>query len=228
LNSEPNNVGLTEITGNIQLSKGYTLNRCILRSPTQEDWPPIAELFAKSLPNALVSSFGPGFGACYYRHIAEGPGSASFAAFDEAGALAGVVLGTLDRKRVYHPPLFLKLRFLAAAHIRLLSPAFLYWLANSRYTTKRVDAADNNQPQAELLMIAIDPRFRGQRLASRLLNQLEEFFRNNGLNTSYLIHTEKSNHAANTFYEQIGARFVGTNLYHNKQINEWHKTVTQT
>ena len=204
------------------------MNRCILRSPTQEDWPPIAELFAKSLPNALASSFGPTFGACYYRHIAEGPGAASFAAFDKAETLAGVIIGTLDRKRVYNPPLPLKLRFLAAAHIRLLSPAFLHWLANSRHTTKRADAADHNQPQAELLMIAIDPRFRGQHLASRLLSRLEEFFRNNGLNTPYIIHTEKSNHAANTFYRQIGALFVGTNLYHNKQINEWHKTVTQT
>ena len=204
------------------------MNRCILRSPTQKDWPHIAELFANSLPNALASSFGPSFGACYYRHIAAGPGAASFAAFDEAGTLAGVVIGTLDRKRVYDPPLLLKLRFLAAAHIRLFFPAFLYWLANSRHTTKRADATDNNQPQAELLMIAIDPRFRGQHLASRLLDKLEEFFRNNGLNTPYIIHTEKSNHAANTFYEQIGAIFVGTNLYHNKQINEWHKTVTQT
>lgn len=204
------------------------MNRCILRSPTQEDWPHIAELFVKSLPNALASSFGPSFGAFYYRNIAEGPGAACFAAVDEAETLAGVIIGTLDRKRVNHPPLLLKLRFLAAAHIRLLSPDFLYWLANSRHTTKRADAAGNNQPKAELLMIAIDPRFRGQRLASRLLYQLEEFFRNNGLNTPYIIHTEKSNHAANTFYEQLGAIFVGTNLHHNKQINEWHKTVSQT
>lgn len=204
------------------------MTRCILRSPKKEDWPHIAELLAKSLPNALASSFGPSFGTCYYRHIAEGPGAVCIAAFDEAEALAGVIIGTLNRKRVSHPPLLLRLRFIAAAHIRLLSPAFVKWLANSRHTTKRADVVDNNQPQAELLMIAIDPRFRGQKLASQLLYQLEEFFRNNGLNTPYIIHTEKSNHAANTFYEQIGALFVGTNLYHNKQINEWHKTVTQT
>ncbi len=75
-------------------------------------------------------------------------------------------------------------------------------------------------------MIAIDPRFRGQHLAAKLLDQLEIFFRNSGLNKPYIIHTEKSNHAANTFYEQIGARFVGTYFFHNKQINEWHKNIT--
>lgn len=202
------------------------MNQCSIRSPKLDDWPHIADLFTSSLPNALASSFGRSFGACYYRHIAEGPGAVSYAAFDRAGTLAGVVIGTLDRRSAHHPPFTLKLQLLAAAHIRLLSPTFLRWLVNSRYTTKRPDGATDNPLQAELLMIAINPRFRGQRLASRLLEELETFFRNNGLKQPYIIHTEKSNHAANTFYQQIGARFAGTNLYHNKQINEWHKTVT--
>lgn len=202
------------------------MNQCILRSPKVEDWPHIAELFANSIPNALASSLGRRFGVCYYRHIAEDPEASSIAAFDKAGTLAGVVIGTLNRHRVHRPPLILKLRLLAAAHFRLFSPTFLHWLVNSRHTTKSQDSS-NSQLNAELLMIAIAPGFRGQHLASRLLDELEMFFRNNGLNRPYIIHTEKSNHAANIFYEQIGARFAGTNLYHNKQINEWYKTVTQ-
>lgn len=202
------------------------MNQCIIRSPTRGDWPRIAELFANSLPNALASSFGNSFGAYYYRHIAEGPGAVCFAAFDKAGALAGVVIGTLDRQHVHHLPFSLKLQLLAAAHFRLFSPTFLHWLANSRHTTKRPGATAKTQPQAELFMIAIDSQFRGQRLASRLINELEVFFRKNGLNKPYIILTEKSNHAANALYEEFGAHFVGTYLYHNKQINEWHKTVT--
>lgn len=203
------------------------MNQCILRSPKPEDWPDIAELFANSIPNALASSLGRRFGVCYYRHIAEDPEATSIAAFDKAGTLAGIVIGTLNRQRVLRPPFILKLRLLAAAHFRLFSPAFLRWLADSRHTTKRQDS-ENSQLHAELLMIAIAPGFRGQRLASRLIDELERFFRNKGLNKPYIIHTEKSNHAANIFYEQIGARFAGTNLYHNKQINEWYKTVAQT
>ena len=199
----------------------------LLRSPKPEDWPHIAELFAKSLPNALASSLGRRFGVCYYRYMAEASGAVSVAAFDQTGTLAGIVIGTLDRQRVLRPPFSLKLQLLAAAHFRLFSPAFLRWLAYSRHTTKRLDTA-NSQLRAELLMIAIAPDFRGQRLASRLLDELELFFRNHGLIKPYIIHTEKSNHAANILYEQIGASFAGTNLYHNKQINEWHKTVTQT
>jgi ribosomal protein S18 acetylase RimI-like enzyme len=205
--------------------KVVAMNQCILRSPKPEDWPNIADLLANSIPNALASSLGRRFGVCYYRHIAEDPEAISIAAFDKDGTLAGVVIGTLNRRHVLRPPFIFKLRLVAAAHFRLFSPAFLRWIANSRHTTKRQDSA-NSQLHAELLMIAIDPRFRGQHLASRLLDELEMFFRNNGLNKPYVIHTEKSNHAANTFYEQIGANFAGTHLYHNKQINEWHKTVT--
>lgn len=202
------------------------MSQCSIRAPKRDDWPHIADLFASSLPNALASSFGRRFGACYYRHIAEGPGAVSYVAVDKTGTLAGVVIGTLDRRSFNHHPFFIKLQLLAAAHVRLFSPTFLRWLVNSRHTTKRQDGAVDSHLHAELLMIAIDPRFRGQRLASRLLEELETFFRRNGLNQPYIIHTEKNNHAANTFYEQIGARFAGTNLYHNKQINEWHKTVT--
>ena len=191
----------------------------LLRSPKPEDWPQIAELFAKSIPNALASSLGRRFGVCYYRHMAEAPGGVSIAAFDQAGTLAGVVIGTLDRQRVLRPPFMLKLQLVIAAHFRLFSPAFLRWLADSRHTSKREDSP----LQAELLMIAIDPRFRGHHLASRLLGELELYFRNHGLNEPYIIHTEKSNHAANTFYQQVGAYFAGTRLHHNKQINEWHK-----
>lgn len=191
----------------------------LLRSPKPDDWPHIADLFANSIPNALASSLGRRFGVCYYRNIAEAPGAVSIAAFDQAGTLAGVVIGTLDRQRVIRPPFILKLQLVMAAHFRLFSPAFLRWLADSHHTTKRQDSPLH----AELLMIAIDPRFRSQHLASRLLDELEIFFRNHGLNKPYVIHTEKSNHAANHFYEEIGAHFAGTHLYHNKQINEWHK-----
>ncbi|MDZ4183695.1 MAG: GNAT family N-acetyltransferase [Desulfuromonadales bacterium] len=201
------------------LAKSCDDSSILLRSPKPEDWPQIAELFAKSIPNALASSLGRPFGVCYYRHMAEAPGSVSIAAFDQAGTLAGVVIGTLDRQRVLRPPFTLKLQLVIAAHFRLFSPAFLRWLADSRHTSKREDSP----LQAELLMIAIDPRFRSLHLATRLLDELEMYFRNHGLHEPYIIHTEKNNHAANTFYQQVGAHFAGTRLHHNKQINEWHK-----
>ena len=194
----------------------------LLRPPKPEDWPQIAELFAKSIPNALASSLGPRFGVCYYRYMAEAPGAISVAAFDQAGTLAGIVIGTLDRQRVLRTPFILKLQLVIAAHFRLFSPAFLRWLADSRHTSKR----ENSPLHAELLMIAIDPRFRSQHLASRLLDEVEIVFRNHGLNEPYIIHTEKSNHAANRFYEELGAHFAGTRLYHNKQINEWQKSLS--
>jgi ribosomal protein S18 acetylase RimI-like enzyme len=157
--------------------------------------------------------------------MAESPGAVTFAAFDKTGTLAGVIIGTLDRQRARRLPIILMLQLLAAAHFRLLSFDFLRWLVNSRHTSKRPDVAADAELRAEMLMIAIDPRFRGQRLATRLIDQLEVFFRNNDLSEPYVILTEMNNHAANTIYEKSGAHLAGTYLYHSKQINEWHKTV---
>lgn len=201
------------------------MNQCVLRSPAPGDWRRIAELLADAIPNALASHFGWRFGARYYRHLAESPGACSFAAFDANGTLAGVVIGTLDRQCSRQLPLELKLQLLVDAHYRALTPGFLRWLANSRRTAIRSKSAAGVRPQGELLVIAVDPRFRGQQLSSRLLERLETFFLENGLRQTYLVLTEKTNHAANRFYAQTGAILAGTNLYHGRQINEWHKTL---
>jgi ribosomal protein S18 acetylase RimI-like enzyme len=201
------------------------MKQCELRAPVTGDWPRIAELLADSIPNALVSRLGRRFGAFYYRHLAEKPDAFSLAAFDGAGTLAGVIIGTLDRQRSRRLPFGLKLRLIAAAHFRLLSPGFLRWLTKSRRTATRPETAVDARPQAELLAIAVDSRFRGEQLASRLLNRMEAFFRESGLRQPYLILTEKTNRAANRFYKKTGARLACRNLYHGRQINEWHKTL---
>src|SRR5512133_3012969 len=125
-----------------------TMNQCVIRSPGPGDWPRIAELLAESIPNALASHFGQNFGSIYYRHLAESPGACSFAAFDGAGTLAGVVIGTLDRQHSRQLPLVLKLRLLLAAHYRLLSPASLSWLANRRRTVSRPEGCGSARPRA--------------------------------------------------------------------------------
>lgn len=198
------------------------MNRCFIRSPRAEEWPRITELLVNSFPNAVVSQFGLNFAARYYRYLAEGPDGCILAAFDRVGTLAGVVIGTVDRKRARRLPFGFILRLLVAANYRLLSRDFLLWLANSHRTETKTAVA-SSRPQAELLEIVVDSRFREQQLASRLLDRIETFFREKGLHQSYIIHTEKTNHAANSFYEKVGARFAGTNLFHGKQINEWHK-----
>lgn len=202
------------------------MNQCELRFPVGGDWPRIAELLAEAIPNALASRFGRRFGALYYRHLAESPGACSVVAVARAEILAGVVIGTLDRQSSRRLSCGLKLRLLAAAHLRILKPEALLWLASSTRTTPRTAAEGAATPQAELLALAVDPRFRGEHLASRLIERIEVYFRDNGLRQPYQILTEKHNRASNSFYAKTGARLAGTNLYHGRQINVWHKALS--
>jgi len=197
------------------------MNAYLIRSPTSEEWAAIAGLLAESIPNNLVSHFGPRFGALYYRHLAAPPAACSFAAFNATETLAGVIIGTFDRRRSRRLPPGLTLRLAATAHLRLLSPRFLLWLARTPQSSST--PANAPAPRAELLELAVDPSCRGQSLAPRLLARLEEEFRAHGQSHVYAIRTEQSNLTANRFYAQIGATLAGTFLHHGRRINEWHK-----
>lgn len=74
-------------------------------------------------------------------------------------------------------------------------------------------------------MIAVNQHFKGNGIAGKLIDELEAFFKKNNLEQPYLIRTEKSNRAENYLYEKIGAEFKGTYAYHDKLINEWHKSL---
>lgn len=203
------------------------MERCLIRSPVEKDWEQIIKLLVTSFPNAFVSQFGLDFAALYYRHLANDPDTCVLAAFDRTGELAGVVIGTVDRQRARLLPFSFILRLVVAANYRLLSRSFLLWLANSQRTETKVADTANARPQAELMAIAVDPRFRGQEVAFQLLNRIEAFFRLKNLQQPYVILTEKTNQAANSFYKKIGACFAGTNLHHGREINVWHKDLAE-
>jgi ribosomal protein S18 acetylase RimI-like enzyme len=200
------------------------LTRISLRAPQGQEWDAISRLVAEAIPHYLVSHLGTRFGSLYYRHLASHPGTCGLAAYDAAGSLAGFVLGTLDScaaRRLTTPVIA---RLLLAANVKLLSPAFLRWLARGVPSILRTGSPALEFPEAELILLVVSPTFRGQKLAPRLLTALEEFFRQRQHRAPYFILTEKTNLASNRFYEKVGARLVRTNHHHGREINEWHKS----
>jgi ribosomal protein S18 acetylase RimI-like enzyme len=194
-----------------------------LRPPHESYWLQIAALLAATLPNALVSHFGPRFGALYYRHFAESPDGFCRVACRDSGRVVGVVIGTRDRNLARRLSLPLLLRLLAAAHLRLLSPRFLGWLCATFRSTAPPRAPRGDHPQAELLDVAVAPDCRGVGLATCLLVELEKFLCSAGERHPYLILTEEANAAANALYRRLGAHCAGTYLFHGRAINQWHK-----
>lgn len=198
----------------------------IIRCPENDHWLEIAALIAYSLPHALVSKLGTHFGALYYEHISNSQGSCCYAAFDNNGRFAGMILGTLDRNKAKSISFTLKTRLLLAANIRLFSPAVCWWLLSGLRTRRSTKVQMKEFPKAELIIVTVHEEFKGNHLAKLLINQLEKFFRKNNLQTPYLILTEKSNRVANDFYKKLGAKFIKTYAYHDKIINEWHKSLS--
>jgi len=201
------------------------LIRFTLHTPQTTAWNDFAELAAASIPNYLVSKLGHRFGTVYYRHLARHPGSCSFVAYDEDGTLAGCLLATLDRRAARKLSLPVIIRLLLAANIRLLSPAFINWLARGIYNKTQNRANHKKFPAAELFILAVAPAYQGEGLALRLVEAMEDFFRTKGLRKPYLILTEKENLPANRFYEKLGAEFIGTYRHHGRAINQWHKAL---
>ncbi len=195
----------------------------LITKPGKNHWRDIAELVASSIPNALVSNLGPNFGALYYENIAKHHLSCSYAALDKTGRLAGIILGTLDSTKGKHLDFTLKARLLLAANLRLFSPSVFRWLLMGLRFESVPKFNAKNLPEAELLIVAVHEDFRGKHLVCKLINKLEEFFKENNIDEPYLIRTEKSNQVANHIYEKLGAKYIKTYCYHGKIMNLWQK-----
>ena len=198
------------------------MSRFSFHSPRDREWEAIAGLVVDAIPNYVVSRMGPRFCTHYLKLLAAHPQTCSLAAYDEAGHFAGVVIGSLNSRRARRLTLPVIAKLLLAANVRLLSPAFLGWLARGTFEAKPSEITGPS-PEAELIILVISPDFRGEGLAPLLLDALEEFFRRHHLGDPYLILTETRNLASNKFYEKIGARFIRTTMHHRRRMNVWHK-----
>ncbi|WP_225073049.1 GNAT family N-acetyltransferase [Desulfuromonas sp. CSMB_57] len=215
----------TASQGGVRCGLKKLMESLVFKTPEKHHWREIARLIADSIPNSIVSHLGVPFAALYYEHIAKKPLSCCYAVFDAMNNLAGVSIATLDRTQSRKLTLILKVKLFCAANVRILSLKTIHWILSGFFN---IDETNNNEkgfPKAELMVIAIAPQYRGQHLSRRFLEKIEKFFKENNVNNTYLILTEYSNLKANRLYGRIGAKFIKTNTYHGKKINEWHKSL---
>jgi ribosomal protein S18 acetylase RimI-like enzyme len=192
-------------------------------TPQQRHWNHISSLIARSIPNAMVSHLGTDFGAAYYQNISQNDNVCCLMALDSSENVAGVIIAVLDRNTVRKISKYMSLKLIFKANFRLLSPTVLKWLFKGIITKISGENRPITFPNAELIVIAVLPEFRGTTLAYELINKMEEFFKMKGVKNTYLILTEKNNFRANRFYSKIGAELIGSHHHHGRQINEWHK-----
>jgi ribosomal protein S18 acetylase RimI-like enzyme len=142
--------------------------------------------------------------------------------------ILGVIIGTINytsaRSIAFKEQLA---KLILAANLRLLRWSVITWVAKG--IIAKIGSESNSHidtPHAELVAIAVCPEARGTGLSQELVEAMEKFMVSKRLSGPYTILTEKANARANRFYEKIGAKFVRTNLYHGREINQWHKKIT--
>ena len=192
------------------------------------EWIEVAKLVAQAIPNALISKLGNRFGATFYSKVVEQEYSCGYVARDESDNILGVIIGTINypnaRSIAFKEQLA---KLIITANLRLLRWSVIRWVIDGVFTKVKYKKEEHaNRPIAELVAIAVCPKARGTGLAQELVEKMERFMVSKGLSEPYVICTEKANARANRFYEKIGAKFVRTNLYHGREINEWHKKIT--
>jgi ribosomal protein S18 acetylase RimI-like enzyme len=205
-------------------------NQYVIGQIRENEWCQVAELITQAIPNALVSKLGNSFGAIFYRKIVEQPCSCGYAARNESDSILGVIIGTMDHHKVRSTTFKGHWQqLLTAANFRLLGWSVIKWVIKgllAKFSREKQDHTD--RPVAELIAITLHPEARGTGLARKLMEEMEKFMLSKKLSGPYTILTEKANVPANRFYEKIGATFIRTNLYHGRQINQWHKKIHGT
>ena len=162
----------------------------------------IAELHCREISGGVLGILGPRFLGQLYRYIAVAPGSAVWADFEEV-SLRGFICGCRDDKRMF--------AFVIARGWPRLVLAGLLSLGGRGVvagvlSTIRVligPTANDDQPRAQLLSIAVSQDYRRHGVASGLVTVLHEQFAGWHVDRA-LVWTTKSNLPALTLYERSG------------------------
>ena len=190
------------------------------------DWLELSAGFARAIPNAVVSRLGRGFGSRFYRAIGDRADCCVLVSRGGDGAIAGSVVGSLDRPRAFGD-ILRRHRLALALHggVFVLRPSVLWWAAQRIWQklARRDVRPFDGRPKAELFAIFVAPSARRLGVARQLINALEGWFAQRGLAGAYVILTETHNEPANRLYRRIGARLARQVTYCGRAVNEWHK-----
>lgn len=171
----------------------------------------VARLHAQGIDQGFLTSLGEKFLALLYETI-DRSGTAVLITHAEQGQVVGFVAGTREGLgEIYRALLRRPIRLALSLMPVLLSPAKIWRILEILRHGK--DAA--GQPSAELLSIAVDPHWRGRKVADELYLGLVEHFR--AQNTGqFRIVVGYSLAPAHRFYLRMGARPVAETVVHGQ------------
>jgi len=160
----------------------------------------VAALHAAAIDRGFLSSLGPRFLVQLYRAIDEAPGGVLLVEQREgrvAGFIAGsTAMGPVRRQLLRHP-----LPLVVALAPALLRPRTILGIGEA---ARGAGNGDAGLPRAELLSLAVEPRFRGSGIAESLYLRLVDRLRALGAD-AFRIVVGEALAPAHRFYQRMGA-----------------------
>jgi len=176
----------------------------------------VARLHISCINQGFLPRLGESFLALMYRAIDESDDGALIVDTD-GDRVIGFVSGTIHMKAVYRrmlrhwPTLFVALLPSMVRPHRVARILEILRYGGTHSTERPL-------PNAELLTIAIDSKFRGQRRADALYHRLSKYFAQNG-QTEFKITAGAALEPAHRFYLRMGAEPIGEVQVHRGETS---------
>jgi L-amino acid N-acyltransferase YncA len=206
-----------------------------IKKASQKHFKAVARIHAASITTGFLSTLPLPFLTTLYTAIARCKDSTVVVALDEKEFVCGFVAGTVSVGSMYKKVLLrsaLPLIWYILPHlfstktIRKLLETVRYGFTkkDTKEETNDTIKSDPSPTSSELLSIAVDSSQRGKGTGKKLINELEMFFRLNGV-SSYKVVTFSKDSTSNTFYVKCGFTLKKQFLHHGNLMNEYVKEI---
>jgi len=181
----------------------------------------VANIHLEGLPDDFLPSLGLNFLKIFYEGILEQSNIFGFVS-QENNEVTGFVIGTENMTKFFNQAImsrFFTLSYIVLKQI-LKKPQIIGKVLESLFFPNK-----ETGPDAELVVIAVDNKFRGKNIGRELINALESELINREIK-EYKVSVTSQNKRANRFYEKLGFNFFNTFILYDKSFNLLKKDLT--
>ena len=181
---------------------------------SQSELERIVNLHYKILDESFLNNFGKNFLKVVYLTIV--PSKTNITILTKEGEnVIGFLVATKNGDEFNQEVIqknFLKLSW------EILKSSFLRPSLITRVIQWKFKPAHQNKIKPELQFIAIDPRYQGQGIGTKMLKMLSQEFKKDGIN-QYRVGTKAQNELSNAFYQKLGFKEFYKNSFFGDDFN---------
>lgn len=197
----------------------------IIKKITEEHINEVTQIHIEALSGEFLPSLGNDFLRTLYRGILEGNQSIGFVYIMEE-KVVGFVLASKDTNKLFKDVIQRRWPMLVLTALKRIinSPSLLPKIFETFFYPNKVRYEDNII--AELIVIAVDKKYRGEKIGKELINILNKMFFKEKIYT-YKVVVFKNNKQANNFYKAVGFRFYHSAILYKNECNVYRYDISK-